>query len=243
MHMDQIVCDTAEHFVTTLAPNSVHLLAFDPPYGGIIKKKYDKRWKTDREYGEWLCKLLIAAQPALTPDASVVFFGAIGRHGHRPLFKAMELIEKFSTLTSRDMIAWKKRRAYGVDTSYLFCREEIVWYSASSKRKQIRFNIPLLDEERGYDGFNKKYKAKSKFKRVSNVWADIPELFKTEIECQKPVPLLERIVATHSHPGDTVVDLFCGSGTTKVAANNLGRKFYGCEQEASLVVSGNKRTK
>ena len=41
---------------------------------------------------------------------------------------------------------------------------------------------------------------------------------------QKPVRLLERIVAASSRPGDLVADFFCGSGTTGVAALRQGRR-------------------
>lgn len=46
---------------------------------------------------------------------------------------------------------------------------------------------------------------------------------------QKPVPLLEWIVATYSNPGDTVLDPVMGSGSTGVACANLDRKFIGIE--------------
>lgn len=42
-------------------------------------------------------------------------------------------------------------------------------------------------------------------------------------ETQKPLRLLERIVGASSAPGDAVLDLFCGAGTTGVAAARLGR--------------------
>ena len=41
---------------------------------------------------------------------------------------------------------------------------------------------------------------------------------------QKPLRLLERIVAASSRPGDLVADFFCGSGTAGVAALRLGRR-------------------
>lgn len=42
---------------------------------------------------------------------------------------------------------------------------------------------------------------------------------------QKPEGLLERIILASSNPGDLVADFFCGSGTTAVVADRLGRKF------------------
>jgi site-specific DNA-methyltransferase (adenine-specific) len=42
---------------------------------------------------------------------------------------------------------------------------------------------------------------------------------------QKPLGILRRIVAASSSPGGTVLDFFAGSGTTGVAAHELGRRF------------------
>lgn len=42
-------------------------------------------------------------------------------------------------------------------------------------------------------------------------------------ETQKPLALLQRIVGASSAPGDTVLDIVAGSGTTGVAAAHLGR--------------------
>ena len=46
---------------------------------------------------------------------------------------------------------------------------------------------------------------------------------------QKPLKLMEELVKIHSNPGDLILDCFAGSGTTCLAANNLGRKYLGFE--------------
>ncbi|MBI5350066.1 MAG: site-specific DNA-methyltransferase [Chloroflexi bacterium] len=48
---------------------------------------------------------------------------------------------------------------------------------------------------------------------------------KTGYPTQKPLGVLRRIVAVSSNKGDTVLDFFAGSGTTGIAAHELGRKF------------------
>ena len=46
---------------------------------------------------------------------------------------------------------------------------------------------------------------------------------------QKPVPLLERLIGIFTDRGDVVIDPCAGSGTTLLAAANMGRKAYGFE--------------
>ncbi|HUQ47940.1 MAG TPA: DNA methyltransferase [Gemmatimonadaceae bacterium] len=69
---------------------------------------------------------------------------------------------------------------------------------------------------------------------VSNIWDDIQPLHPWMKErlgypTQKPVSLLERIIAASSNPGDVVLDPFCGCGTTIDAAQKLGRKWIGID--------------
>jgi site-specific DNA-methyltransferase (adenine-specific) len=49
--------------------------------------------------------------------------------------------------------------------------------------------------------------------------------------CQKPGEIMTWIVGVASDPGDTILDPFMGSGTTLVAAKQLGRKAIGIEIE------------
>lgn len=52
---------------------------------------------------------------------------------------------------------------------------------------------------------------------------------KTPHPTQKPEELLRKVVLASSKPGDLVIDPFLGSGTTAVVAEQLGRKWVGCD--------------
>lgn len=238
-----VVRSDALEFVKSLKDGSVRLAVLDPPYYGIVADEWDNQWSSVREFVRWLYAILKVLRRKLTPDGSLLLFGGIGRHNERPLFDLMRRIERKNLYHYRNFITWAKRKAYGKSHDYLFCREELVWYSASSVRTEVVFNIPLLDQLRGYKGFNKKYPAKSDYKRVSNVWMDIPELFKTRRSCEKPLALLERIVATHSNPRDLVIDCFCGLGVSGVASLKLGRKFKGADRDKVAVHLANENIK
>ena len=63
----------------------------------------------------------------------------------------------------------------------------------------------------------------------------------TGFQTQKPEGLLERIIYGSSNPGDLVADFFCGSGTTAVAAERLGRRWILCDLGRFAIHTSRKR--
>ncbi len=81
--------------------------------------------------------------------------------------------------------------------------------------------------------------------QVTDVW-EIPFLSTVSKErtgwpTQKPEALLRRIIEASSNPGDLVIDPFCGSGTTLAAAQALGRRWLGCDNNEAAVVLARAR--
>ena len=71
-------------------------------------------------------------------------------------------------------------------------------------------------------------------KPVGTNWHDINRIGNTSAErlgypTQKPLALLERIIAASSNEGDVVLDPFCGCGTAVHAAQKLGRRWIGID--------------
>jgi site-specific DNA-methyltransferase (adenine-specific) len=58
---------------------------------------------------------------------------------------------------------------------------------------------------------------------------------------QKPVALYDYLIRTYTNPDDTVLDICMGSGTTGVAAIQLGRNFIGCEIDPTYYAIAEKR--
>lgn len=76
-------------------------------------------------------------------------------------------------------------------------------------------------------------------KPLDSVW-EIPSIAATSAErlgypTQKPEALLERIVRASSNPGDTVLDPFCGSGTTPAVAQRLGRRWVAADASRAAI--------
>ena len=60
---------------------------------------------------------------------------------------------------------------------------------------------------------------------------------------EKPVELIEVLVEQSSAEGEVVIDPFCGSGATGMAALRNGRRFMGCDLDAGAVEFANNRLK
>ncbi|MDR1741779.1 MAG: site-specific DNA-methyltransferase [Synergistaceae bacterium] len=80
----------------------------------------------------------------------------------------------------------------------------------------------------------KRYLDEMPGKPADDVWTDIPPVGSRAKErlgypTQKPEALLERIIRASSGEGDTVLDAYCGSGTTVAVAHRLGRRWIGID--------------
>jgi DNA modification methylase len=105
---------------------------------------------------------------------------------------------------------WTKERMAEAD------RLGLVHYSSSGLASQKRY----LDEMEGSP--------------VDTIWDDIPGVQAHAQErlgypTQKPEALLERIIKASSNEGDTVLDPFCGCGTTVAVAQRLKRRWLGID--------------
>lgn len=76
---------------------------------------------------------------------------------------------------------------------------------------------------------------------VTDTWTDIPaidpkdKLNRNGYSTQKPEPLIERILAAATKPGDLVLDCFAGSGTTAATAHKMGRRWVTVELSADNI--------
>ncbi|MBW4091778.1 MAG: site-specific DNA-methyltransferase [Proteobacteria bacterium] len=81
---------------------------------------------------------------------------------------------------------------------------------------------------------------------VQDVWLDVNPINSQAKESagyatQKPEALLERIIRSGSNEGDLIADFFCGSGTTAVVAEKLGRKWISTDLGKFAVHTTRKR--
>ena len=127
------------------------------------------------------------------------------------------------------------------------------------KGKTITFNVDAVRIPYSADSVERlKYKARSfrdsgtydnykqnPFGKHPEDWWEIQPIMPSSKErisypTQKPLALLDRIIKASSNEGDVVLDPFCGSGTTLLAAKKLKRKWIGIDvnEEVSQIIEG-----
>lgn len=205
----------------------------DPPYGNIVADAWDDIDTDDRAFCTWMLEWTKVIADLSLSNSALYCWGGVGIPNFRPFYRYLVEVERETQYKLANHITWSKKRAYGVQHNYLFTREELAYLILGPDIKKPRkFTVPLLENKRGYAGYNEKYPAKSEFFRRTNVWMDITEIFKGKVHtAQKPDRLHEIPIEIHTNPGEYVLDPFAGSGTTGRAARKLGRKFILVEQD------------
>jgi DNA modification methylase len=129
----------------------------------------------------------------------------------------------------RNELVW----SYGLGGSSPRCypkkHDTIYWYS---KSERWVFDPPMVPATSArMAGKSKKAPDVLAIPSINNMAAE-----RTGYPTQKPLALLELLVRAHTEPGDLVVDLFSGSGTTAAAALRTGR--MACVADAGVEGAG-----
>jgi|SRR5579862_4611804 len=116
------------------------------------------------------------------------------------------------------------------------------WRYSKERIKDLLENDRIVQRSPGSVPLLKRYLDEMMGKPAQDVWDDL-RLVRGKEKCgyptQKPQKLLERLIYASTDPGDLVIDPVCGSGSTLVAADRLGRKWLGIDiskQSCSLSV-------
>ncbi len=212
------------------------LITADPPYGRIVGEDWDLIDDVYK-FTDWMYQWTIEYSELLIKGGAFYIWGGIGKPGFRPFYKYLSSLEDFvKGMQIANHITWSKKRGYGIQHNYLFTREELIYLCKGDIKKPYCFNVPYLNELRGYPGYDKLHPAKSEYKRRTNVWMDITEILRGKThECEKPEDLYSVIISTHTKPKAWCLDLFGGSGVAARAARRLERNFIVVEKKEQHV--------
>lgn len=116
--------------------------------------------------------------------------------------------------------------------TYEFLGVTRVWRWTKARMQEAYERGLVVQTAPGRVPRRKQYLDEVQGKLVDDIWTDIDGLQKGErlgYDTQKPLELMERIIATSSNPGDLVLDPFCGCATTIEAAHRLDRRWIGID--------------
>ncbi len=175
-------------------------------------------WRMSPHIRLMLDDLFGLAEPARPDRARGVFVNQIIWHYGLGASKAARRL-----LTKHDVIFW-----YARSPDYVFNALR----DAPTPAMLDKYRHVNAQGKRYMNAYGKRYVMKGG-KPLDDVW-DMPAIAPTSRErvdypTQKPLALLTRIVQLASNEEDVVLDPFCGSGTTLVAAQRLGRRWIGID--------------
>lgn len=249
---------------------SIDMVYLDPPFFTQKKqslknsqgKKYEfcDVWGSRNEYIFFMRERLLEIKRILK-ESGTAFLHCDSTASH---YLRVLLDEIFGEDNFRSEIIWNYKRWSNSKKGLLAGHQTIFFYSKTSKYKfntiycnyspTTNLDQILQERVRNEDG-KASYKRDisgniviGKEKRgvpLSDVW-EIPFLNpkakeRTGYPTQKPIELLERIIKISTDEGDVVLDPFCGSGTTLVAAKLLGRRYLGIDINPSAIELCKKR--
>jgi DNA modification methylase len=201
----------AEDVARLLGDQVPFIMVTDPPYG----VEYDPEWRNEAKrpdgsaYGAKRTGVVINDEIADWTDAYKLFPGHVAYVWHAGRFAADLVVNlRGAAFDVRSQIIWCKPR-FVISRGHYHWQHEPCWYAVrkggsakwcGDRSQSTRWDIPIKDG--GED---------------------------TNHGTQKPVECMARPIRNHGKECDDVYDPFLGSGTTLIAAEQLGRKCYGME--------------
>jgi site-specific DNA-methyltransferase (adenine-specific) len=231
-----------------IADESIDFIFADPPYflsndGFTVKS--GKAVSVNK--GEWDKSSGFAADVAfhkawiseclrvMKPNATLAISGT-----YHSIYQCGFIVQEFGCRIINDLIWFKPNGAPALaGRNFTASHETVIWVSKSKDAKHI-FNY---ESSKTWDA--PQDKLLNPGKQMRSVWS-IPTTPKREKShgthpTQKPLELLTRLISICTSKGDLVLDPFCGSGTTGVAAISLGRKFVGIDLDNAHIELAKRR--
>jgi adenine-specific DNA-methyltransferase len=247
-------------FLRTMPANSVGLVITSPPYN--IGKTYEVRQSLQAYLNEQT-QTIDEMIRVLAPDGSLCW--QVGNYVEQGEVFPLDIyyydLFKERGLQLRNRIIWHFRHGLHASNRFSGRYETILWFT---KTDSYTFNLDDVRVPAKYPG-KRHYKGPQKGqpsgnpkgKNPSDLWEfvaqewdrelwDIPNVKsnhpeKTIHPCQFPIELVERCVLALTHPGDLVLDPYCGVGSSLIAALRHERDAHGCDKEEEYIYIASQR--
>ncbi|WP_395742803.1 DNA-methyltransferase [Prosthecobacter sp.] len=253
MKTNRIIHGDALKELQKLPADIAQAIIADPPYFNVLEDEaWDTQWKTAADYLAWCDAWVAESMRVLRDDGLAFIFGQLGKREHTFLHLMSSLSQQHQF---HDLIIWD--RAVGYDERRDSFTPQYEMILVLRKGDSVKFNKGSVRIP--YDAAtiqtylrDKRYKDKAarrahleKGKYATNILR-VPSLKGISKEkcghpSQKPLALIEKLIACSTDAGDLVLDPFLGSGTTAAAAKVLKRKWLGIEKDSTYFKIAKKR--
>lgn len=269
MNINDVYLGDCLKLLQELDKESIQMIYLDPPFYTQKKQKLtDKKgkefsfsdvWSSREEYNEFIKERLVEMKRVLKKDGNIFLHCDTYAEHHLRLL----LDEVFGESMFQSEIIWEYKRWSNSKKGLLSNHQTILQYSNSKNNK---FNVLYTDyspttnldqilQDRVRVNGKATYKTddegnvvngkEKKGVPLSDVW-NIPYLNpkakeRTGYPTQKPIELLKRVIEISTDEDDLVLDPFCGSGTTVVAAKLLNRNYIGFDVSSDAIELSKKR--
>jgi len=248
--VNRIVCGDALALIPTVPNRSINLVLTSPPY--TMKRKEQYGGIPEKEYPAWMVSVMAALRPKLTANGSILL--VIRSHVQAGVVSDYVLRTRLALRDDGwcecEELIWLKPDAPPLGSTERPRRtwENILWFSKTAKPYlDLRANGTFTDRI-GFGGSHKiATMPPGDFENGHSRTADHFTALMAENEngihhpAMFPATLCEKLIRTFSREGDLVMDPFCGSGTTLLAAQSLRRKFIGIDIKKDYVELAAKR--
>jgi site-specific DNA-methyltransferase (adenine-specific) len=229
--LNRVYCKSSES-MEEIPDSSVHLMVTSPPYN--VSKEYDEDLSID-EYRSLIRRVMSETYRKLVPGGrACINIANVGRKPYIPLHAF--IIEDMLSIGyyMRGEIIWDKGSSAGVSTAWGSWRS-----AANPVLRDVHEYILVFCKgtfSRKARGRNSTIEREEFLAWTKSVWS-FPSVSAKSIGHPAPFPieLPRRLIQLYTFEGDVVLDPFCGSGTTCLAALESDRYYIGYEIKQEYV--------
>jgi len=238
-YLDKILCRDSRK-LSKIQNSSIHLIVTSPPYN--VGKEYDKNLNLN-EYMKLLKSVFSECHRVLVPGGrACINIANVGRKPYIPYHKFIIDAMLDVGFLMRGEIIWDKGAGAGTSTAWGS------WQSASNPTLRDTHEYILIFSKDSFARNNQNKQntiSKQEFLEFTkSVWRFSPERAqKVGHPAPFPVELPYRCIQLYTFKDEIVLDPFCGSGTTGIAALKSDRHFILIDNNRGYVRIAKKRIK
>ena len=255
-----LLCGDAEKALALLPSGSVQTVVTSPPYWSLRDYKTKEQIGRDDSLEAYVARIVRVFEEVrrvLRDDGTVwLNVGDVYTSGNRRYrapdkknrARAMDVRPPTPEgLKPKDLIGVPWRLAFALQEAGWWLRSEVIWHKTNAHPESVRDRptkahetVFLLSKEQDYH-FDDKVVRGANGRRIRTVW-DLPteplqrrDWWPDDHPAMMPLSLARQCVAMTSQPDGIVLDPYAGSGTSLIAAQEIGCRWVGAEIKPTFV--------